>query len=105
MTEPTIPTTTARPTAGGTRELWLLMLRQGGRWSTRELRDANPALDPGAVPAMLKSMASSGSVKKLEDDKVLRFCVTKDCRIPHGVTLDDLLSADIGIQAKGGQTA
>ena len=82
---------------GTTRAIWLLILRGGGHWTTREVAAALPDFpDPSST---MMSMAKLGSLKA-EGAQPRKFKVTADCRIPHGITLRDLLDSQIGITSR-----
>lgn len=72
---------------GFSRQLWLHMLREGGRWRAAELRDEIPAYSYPSINTDLRRMTGTGAVVKYEDG---RYGVTADCTVPRGVSLEDL---------------
>lgn len=82
---------------GIAQRIWLLMLKEGGRWSSVEIADklGDHTL---MVSQNVASMVDFGSVRRYEKatpaDRV-RFGVTADCRIPRGVSISDILACDL----------
>jgi predicted transcriptional regulator len=72
--------------------VWLMMLREGGRWTAAEVGE-RLSLDQTAAAGSLRSMYEFGTVQKWErsetNDRV-RYGVTVDCKIPRGVTVKDV---------------
>lgn len=82
---------------GIAQRIWLLMLKEGGRWSAAEIADK---LNDHTlmVSQNVASMVEFGSVCRYEKttaaDRV-RFGITPDCKIPRGVSISDILACDL----------
>jgi hypothetical protein len=88
------------PILGITRKFWLHMLHSGGHWSARELRDllCPHDYDAHAAEQLLRNLLQSGAVKRFrsaERKNGVAYGVTRDCVIPAGVNLKDVLSATL----------
>lgn len=72
--------------------VWLMMLKEGGRWTAAEV-GARLGLDQTAAASALRAMHEFGTLQKWErseaNDRV-RFGVTDDCKIPRGVVVRDV---------------
>lgn len=80
-----------RPRTGNVKAAWLLMLTEGGRWSSKEI---SKKLGKD-LHSHLYRMTEQGYVLKYpstEDDPV-QFGVTTDCKVPLGVTMRDIMEA------------
>ena len=74
---------------GVVRESWLLMLREGGHWSSKELNDRF-GYD---IHTVLLGMVAKGYAAKYGAGHDTRFGVTRSCKVPTGVTLSELSEA------------
>jgi hypothetical protein len=87
---------------GLARELWLTMLREGGRWTARELEEQLPAEMQAAKGArsVLLEMARIGMATRYGTQptggtvgrKPYAYGVTPECRMPRAVTVGDVLA-------------
>lgn len=82
--------------------VWLMMLREGGRWSAAEV-GARIGMDQSQVANNLRAMEQFGTLKRWDrgdkpTDRV-RFGVTPECTIPRGVTVADIVASNIGLDA------
>lgn len=86
---------------GVTKRIWLHMLREGGRWDADEVADLVKGKRPAVVKG-LNAMATCGSVKKFSKvaGKRVQFGVTPDCKIANGVTIAEILAANLGALAE-----
>lgn len=78
-----------------TKQIWLLMLREGGRWSIGETIEAAGLR---AAKQTVPMMASTGSLVRFEKEKKgdrIRYGVTKNCKVPTGVTLAELMEVGV----------
>lgn len=77
--------------------VWLMMLKEGGRWTATEVGD-RLGIDQTAAASALRAMHEFGTVQKWErsehNDRV-RFGVTNACKVPRGVVLRDILDCDL----------
>lgn len=77
--------------------VWLMMLKEGGRWTAAEVGQ-RLAIDQTAAASALRAMHEFGTVQKWErspaNDRV-RFGVTPACKIPRGVTISDVIECDL----------
>lgn len=77
------------------RRMWLVMLEQGGRWTSRELADKF-GLTPEKAESLTGFMVRSKIVKKVRSGKRkngIAFAVTEGVMIPRDLMLSDLLRA------------
>jgi hypothetical protein len=72
--------------------VWLMMLAEGGRWTAAEV-GARLEIDQTAAASALRAMHEFGTLQKWDrsptNDRV-RFGVTNECKIPRGVTVQDV---------------
>lgn len=83
---------------GQTRTLWLRMMAEGGRWAATELADACGESSARKVAQSLNRMGAAGALKRFEKQVKgdrLKFGVTKDCTVPYGITLADLMAVGV----------
>ena len=78
-----------------TKTAWMQMLREGGRWKPQELGQIIDPIGRINVSALLNRLVVSGLVHRFPIEGTVHFSygVTKDCRIPSGVTLTELTGA------------
>lgn len=73
--------------------VWLMMLKEGGRWTAAEVGE-RLQIDQTAAASAMRAMHEFGTLHKWErsptNDRV-RFGVTTECRIPRGVTVQDVM--------------
>lgn len=78
-------------------EVWLLMLKEGGRWSAAEIGQ-RVGMGQTEAGTNLRAMHEFGTVQKWErvnpGDRV-RFGVTPGCKVPRGVTVQDILACNL----------
>lgn len=78
--------------------VWLMLLKEGGRWSAAEVGE-RVGMDQTAAATNLRFMEEFGTVKRwARGDKPtdrVRFGVTAECKVPRGVKLSDILACDL----------
>ncbi len=75
--------------AGFTKTVWLFLLHQGGRWKPSELSKEDIGYNGRALSSDLRNLAEAGMLARFDGPT---YGVTKNCRIPRGVTLGELSS-------------
>lgn len=92
--EPAADLTHARAFPGRTNitRIWLLMLREGGRWASGELAKTL-GMKPPAVYMALNAMTTRGFAVRFESPDGFRYGVAAACGVPQGVKLEDLRGA------------
>lgn len=80
-----------RPRTGNVKAAWLLMLSEGGRWSSKEI-STRLGKD---LHSHLYRMTEQGYVSRYpsSEDEPVQFGVTNDCKVPLGVTVRELMEA------------
>lgn len=77
---------------GITRRIWLLLAKEGGRWSTEDI--ASELMEVNlTVHQTCSEMVRTGTVVKYERDeqhKRIRWGVTPVCKVPGGITVREL---------------
>ena len=73
-------------------QVWLLMLREGGRWSATELADSLGLKRPNVLMTM-HAMALRGYAVRHGEAGSYSYGVTGSCKVPNGVTLEDIRAA------------
>lgn len=80
--------------------VWLLLLREGGRWDVNGLADElGMRLPP--LQSALNAMATRGYAKRIPASNGRRrfvYSLEGPCRVPQGVTVDDLTQAGLAPQ-------
>lgn len=77
------------------RAIWLLILKEGGRWGVGELADALD-VNSSQICNMVAAMSSSGHIKMYprgDGRKFNEYSVDPSCRIPTQVTMKDIMEA------------
>ncbi len=79
----------------GVSAIWLFLLKEGGRWSTREIAEAfGGKID--RVCSLTHAMAGRGFVKrhhKGEYRAQYEYAVDGTCEVPRKVKMSDILEA------------
>lgn len=93
-----------RSKTGLAKRIWLLLLKEGGRWRTAEISEALSEL-PYVVTQALYPLERRESVKRYEKPGKGQFVawgITPGCKVPQGVSLADLLECDLAplVEAK-----
>jgi hypothetical protein len=73
--------------------VWLMMLKEGGRWTAAEV-GARVGMDQTAAACALRSMHEFGTIQKWgrsETNDRVRFGVTVECKVPRGITVRDVM--------------
>jgi DNA-binding MarR family transcriptional regulator len=73
------------------RASWLLMLTEGGRWSSKEIRERLGRKDP-SFHSHIFNMARTGYAIRYPGERT-QYGVTPGCKVPTGVTLEEVLKA------------
>lgn len=83
---------------GITGKLWLALLKEGGRLTAVETADLVKEADRANARVVLFGMAELGSVRKYDPPTGkhgTRFGVTRECKVPAGITIGDILACDL----------
>lgn len=72
---------------GFTKAVWLFLLRHGGRWKVSELKDQDIGYNGRSLHADMRNLAETGMIARFDGPA---YGVTKDCRIPRGVTVGEI---------------
>lgn len=76
---------------------WMLLYAEGGLWSAEEVKERAPT--DRYMASCLAQLEAGGFVvrvgRRVAGQRV-RFKVTGACRIPRGVTLDEIVAVGIG---------
>jgi hypothetical protein len=75
--------------SGYTAKAWQTVA-SGGLWTMGEIRKACSQYDGHLIDNAVRSMVSSGMLVRHEGDSP-RYGVTKDCSVPRGLTLGELM--------------
>lgn len=78
-----------------THAIWLVILREGGYWSSSEL-SKELGVPSDLISRVINAMARRGFVRRHEGAP-LNYSVDKSCRIPRAVKLADLMDAGIEV--------
>lgn len=82
---------TYRPRTGSVKAAWLLMLGEGGRWSSK---DISQKLGKDLHSHLYRMMEQGYAIRYAGGDgEPVRFGVTTDCKVPLGVTMRDIMEA------------
>jgi predicted ArsR family transcriptional regulator len=80
---------------GTTREVWLRMLADGGRSTANEIAEDLSICSMGVAQSLCR-MAAGGMAKRYETGRRnVVFGVTRDCKVPRGVSLADLMTVGV----------
>lgn len=76
--------------AGYSRSIWLMLLKEGGRWTNAEI-----AVDVRCpkVNEYTRQMVESGSLVRYEGAAGFAHGVTEECMVPRGLRLSDITKA------------
>jgi DNA-binding Lrp family transcriptional regulator len=80
---------------GITRQIWMLMLEQGGRWTSTELA-RKVGISNEKAGSLVYFMLRSGTVRRVRSGarkNGVAFVVTNECMVPRDMKLGDLLNA------------
>lgn len=75
-------------------KVWLFLLTEGGHWTSNVLC-AELGLRQPALQSALNAMTTRGYAKRARDRRPFTYRVEADCRVPQGVTVDDLKRAGL----------
>lgn len=80
---------------GATREMWLTMLEQGGRWTATELAKKFhiPAGEADRLTYFMVRSGCATKYKRADRKNGVAYGVTVDNDIPRGMKLQDVLRA------------
>ncbi len=87
--------------------VWLHILKEGGRWSTSDIRKATNE-DGTLISQAVKDMSDNGYLIRYDRKafgEALAYGVTAACKVPRGVTIADLLECDLIPLAEGASHA
>jgi DNA-binding IclR family transcriptional regulator len=73
---------------------WLVMLKQGGRWTQAELGEET-GMPGAALGVALNAMHTRGFAVRYSENGLRRYQygVTPTCRVPQGVTVAQMLES------------
>lgn len=72
---------------GIVKDAWMHMLKDGGRWTAAEIKEQFGR----DIHATLNRMAAQGYAVQFGDGRNrVKYGVTPDCKVPIGVTINDL---------------
>lgn len=81
---------------GASKRIWLLLYKEGGWWTVAEVR-RHFGLPSGSnrLHVTLGEMASGGFLESKDEpdyqlERRVRFGVTKRCKVPRGVKLEEI---------------
>lgn len=82
------------------RAMFMLLLREGGWWTQREICDELDA-EPLEVHARLRNMTDARSLVSRKLDGVrMQYAVTLACTVPAGVSVAELQGAGVTVTVK-----
>lgn len=86
-------------------EVWLMLAREGGRWTAGEVAE-RIELDQNNVANSLRTMTEAGTVQRWERTEGVRtsrvrFGVTAECSVPRGITMRQISDALAGVDDDG----
>lgn len=77
---------------GLVREIWLHICREGGKWTPEEIAARFDLPRQKAALTMHNMAGRCGSLQRFKQGGRAQFGVTKDCKVPQGLSLDELVS-------------
>jgi DNA-binding HxlR family transcriptional regulator len=83
---------------GATKAIWMHLLKEGGRWTCAELRDALKEIPGHTVDVTLSRMTTRGLLNRFEKQAGCTsssYGITRNCKVPYGVHLADLMGAGV----------
>ena len=79
--------------------IWMLLLRQGGRWNVSELVKFFTCESSDDICKFVNVMTNRGYLAKYKEQSGTRpkyqYAVTKACKIPQGVEMWELIEAGV----------
>jgi DNA-binding HxlR family transcriptional regulator len=77
-----------------TRAIWLLLLKEGGRWSVNEIGSELGAADPSLLCRFMHQMCERGYLRRHTSPRERhQYSVDRTCKIPLFLTMGDLMDA------------
>jgi hypothetical protein len=80
-------------------EIWLVLLKHGGRWSAAEVADEIPGSDKTLCAQSLKCMSDQDYVRRYERNvgnvKRVLYAVVPTCKVPRMVTIAEILACNL----------
>lgn len=77
-----------------TRAIWLLLLKEGGRWSVNEISTELGYGDPGLLCRFTHQMCERGYLKRhKQPGERHQYSVDRTCKIPLSLTMGELMDA------------
>lgn len=78
-----------------TKDVWLLLLKEGGRWGVGEIAGALGCEASNQFRAIFPQMLKYGYVTRFPNERGTRFqyAVTPACRVPMGIEVRELAGA------------
>lgn len=88
-----IPQAPKRDLTGLSKRLWLLLYAEGGRWTADEIGKRLHISQP--LWSCLGEMSRGAFLERfrshnVDGELVVSFAVTKRCKVPRGVTVDEM---------------
>lgn len=91
---------------GVSKRIWLLLYAEGGWWTVAEIR-AHLKLAAGSnvLHMILKGMSAAGFLDSKDEpdhqlERRVRYGVTKKCKVPRGVKLEEIEASLAGGELK-----
>lgn len=78
---------------GTAKRVWLLLYSEGGRWTAEEIAEKLQITRPlwTALGEMVRGdFLERFRAKNIDGELMVKFAVTRKCRVPRGVTLDEM---------------
>lgn len=74
------------------KRVWLLLYAEGARWTEAEIRKK---LGTKEIHVVLRQMARRGyigraQVENIDGESSVQYGVTRSCKVPRGVTVDEM---------------
>lgn len=77
---------------GMARAIWMHVCREGGKWTAQEIAQHLGQPRQKVSLTMHRMATHMGSLRRYSTNRPTKFGVTSACKVPQGVSLDDLAS-------------
>lgn len=88
---------------GLARRIWLLICSEGGKWAPEEIAEEFNVPRQVAALAMHNMTRRTGALNRTKAKGRAKFGVTRDCTIPHGITVEQIMEAGVAPSNRRGQ--
>lgn len=75
------------------KSIWLLLAREGGRWTIKEIAEALPSLPSENLHGAMRDMNKSKQVARYRGERI-SYGVTPACTVPRDTTLAELAATN-----------